>query len=172
MIVLNSLNFYCVRRYTMKKITIIFIIVICLLSFLGDSCLAESSDSETWNLLNSFDKGVYVKGIWAGAWMFAEQIKECRPTQFANSESGVKFMALYKDFLDFTNFLFPIESDHKLNVKKSAKRWKSLVKTINYLYKDPANSYIPVRKMCFVAARKLKGEPIESLLRELRKEAL
>ena len=148
----------------MKKISIIFIIVICLLSFLGTSYLAKPS--ETWNLLKDFDKGVFVMGVREGAWMFMEQLAECRPTQFANSELETKFMTFYKDALNFTN-LFLTE-----NKEKSIDLWKSLVEVIDDLYKDPANSYIPVANMCLIASRKLRGEPIESLLRELRKDAL
>ena len=148
----------------MKKITIIFIIVICLLSFLGTSSLAKPS--ETWNLLKDFDKGVLVVGVREGAWMFIEQVADCRPTQFANSELEAKFMAFYKDALNFTN-LFSTG-----NKEKDIDLWKSLVEVIDDLYKDPANSYIPIANMCLVASRKLRGEPIESLLREFRKDAL
>jgi len=148
----------------MKKISIIFIIVICLLSFLGTSSLAKPS--ETWNLLKDFDKGVFVMGVREGAWMFMEQLAECRPTQFANSELEVKFLAFYKDVLNFTNLFLTGDTE------KSVDLWKSLVEVIDDLYKDPANSYIPVANMCLIASRKLRGEPIESLLRELRKDAL
>jgi hypothetical protein len=148
----------------MKKITIIFIIVICLLSFLGTSSLAKPS--ETWNLLKDFDKGVLVFGVRQGAWMFIEQVADCRPIQFANSELEAKFMAFYKDALNFTN-LFSTG-----NKEESIDLWKSLVEVIDDLYKDPANSYIPIANMCLIASRKLRGEPIESALRELRKDAL
>ena len=148
----------------MKKISIIFIIVICLLSFLGTSSLAKPS--ETWNLLKDFDKGVFVMGVREGAWMFMEQLAECRPTQFANSELEVKFLAFYKDVLNFTNLFLTGDTE------KSVDLWKSLVEVIDDLYKDPANSYIPIANMCLIASRKLRGEPIESLLRELRKDAL
>ena len=50
--------------------------------------------------------------------------------------------------------------------------YKTVVNIINDLYKDPANTYISVSNMCLIASRKLRGEPIESLLRELRKDAL
>lgn len=148
----------------MKKITIIFIIVICLLSFVGTSSLAKPS--ETWNLLKDFDKEVLVYGIRQGAWMFIEQVADCRPTQFANSESEVKFTAFLKDAFNFTNLFLTGDTE------KSVDLWKSLVEVIDYLYKDPANSYIPIANMCLIASRKLRGEPIESLLRELRKDAL
>jgi len=148
----------------MKKITIIFIIVICLLSFLGTSSLAKPS--EVWNKLKDFDKGVLVFGVRQGAWMFIEQLADCRPTQFANNESEVKFMAFFKDVYNFTNLFLTGDTE------KSVDLWKSLVEVIDDLYKDPANSYIPIANMCLIASRKLRGEPTESLLRELRKDAL
>ena len=148
----------------MKKITIIFIIVICLLSFAGASSLAKNSD--VWNPLKDFDKEVLVFGVRQGAWMFIEQVADCRPIQFANSELEAKFMAFYKDALNFTN-LFSTG-----NKEKDIDLWKSLVKVIDDLYKDPANSYIPIANMCLIASRKLRGEPIEPLLQEARKEAL
>jgi hypothetical protein len=148
----------------MKKITIIFIIVICLLSFVGTSSLAKPS--ETWNQLKDFDKGVLVFGVRQGAWMFMEQLAECRPTQFANNEAEIKFMAFLEDAVNFTNLFLTGDTE------KSVDLWKSLVEVIDDLYKDPANSYIPIANMCLIATRKLRGEPIESLLRELRKDAL
>jgi len=148
----------------MKKISIIFIIVICLLSFWEASSLAKPS--ETWNLCKKMEKAMLVFGVRQGAWMFMEQVADCHPIQFANSELEVKFMAFYKDALSFTN-LFSTG-----NEEKSIDLWKSLVEIIDDLYKDPANSYIPIANMCLIASRKLRGESIESLLRELRKEAL
>ena len=148
----------------MKKITIIFIIVICLLSFVGTSSLAKSS--ELWNLSKKMDKAVLVFGARQGAWMFIEQLTDCRPIQFANRELEAKFMAFYKDALNFTNFFLTGDAEKGIDI------WKSLVEVIDDLYKDPANSYIPIANMCLVASRKLRGEPIESLLRELRKDAL
>ena len=148
----------------MKKITIIFIIVICLLSFVGTSSLAKPS--ETWNMLKDFDKGVFVMGVREGAWMLIEQLADCRPTQFANNEAKIKFMAFLKDVVNFTNLFLTGDREKRVDL------WKSLVEVIDDLYKDPANSYIPTANMCLIATRKLRGEPIELLLRELRKDAL
>jgi hypothetical protein len=40
------------------------------------------------------------------------------------------------------------------------------------LYKNPANKYIPFSEIIFIACQKLRGESIESSLRELREKAL
>ena len=148
----------------MKKIIIVFIIVICLLSFVGTSSLAKPS--ELWNLSKKTEKAILVFGVRQGAWMFMEQVTDCRPIQFVNSELEAKFMAFYKDALNFTNLFLTGDAEKGIDI------WKSLVEVIDDLYKDPANSYIPIANMCLVASRKLRGEPIESLLRELRKDAL
>ena len=98
--------------------------------------------------------------------MLIEQLADCRPTQFANNEAKIKFMAFLKDVVNFTNLFLTGDRE------KSVDLWKSLVEGIDDLYKDPANSYISTANMCLIATRKLRGEPIESLLRELRKDAL
>ncbi|NVM38339.1 MAG: hypothetical protein HWN81_22280 [Candidatus Lokiarchaeota archaeon] len=131
---------------------------------MGDSSLAKPS--ETWNQLKDFDKGVCVFGIRQGVWMFIEELADCRPTQFANNESEAKFMAFLKDAFNYTSLFLTGDTE------KSVDLWKSLVEVIDDLYKDPANSYIPIANMCLIASRKLKGEPIDSLLGELRKKAL
>ncbi len=148
----------------MKKITTIFIIVICLLSFVGTSSLAKPS--ETWNQLKDFDKGVLAIGVRQGVWMVLEKLTDCRPIQFANNESEIKFTAFLKDAFNFTNLFLTGDAEKGIDL------WKSLVEVIDDLYKDPANSYVPIANMCLIASRKLRGEPIESLLRELRKDAL
>ena len=73
---------------------------------------------------------------------------------------------LIKDAFNFTNLFLTGDAEKGIDL------WKSLVEVIDDLYKDPANSYIPIANMCLIASRKLRGEPIESLLRELRKDAL
>ena len=163
----NYLKFIEVLLYwevKMKKITIIFIVVLVLLSFVKISSLAKPS--ETWNQLKVFDKRVLVFGVRQGAWMFMKQLADCRPTQFANSELEVKFLAFYKDAFNFTNLFLTGDAEKGIDL------WNSLVEVIDDLYKDPANSYVPIANMCLIASRKLRGEPIESLLRELRKDAL
>ena len=56
--------------------------------------------------------------------------------------------------------------------KKTADLLKTFINVISDLYKDPANAYIPIENMCIIASRKIRGEPIDSLLGELRKKAL
>ena len=148
----------------MKKISIIFIIVICLLSFMEISCLANPA--EYWNYLNYFDKVVYLTGIIAGVNMWIEQLFDHTPHQFTTEEDKVKFIAFTLDNINFAD-LFVIDDR-----KKFEKFLKTFIKIMNDLYKDPVNTYIPNANMCLIASRNLRGEPIELLLRELREKAL
>lgn len=148
----------------MKKISIIFIIVICLLSFIEVSCLANASDD--WNYMNYTDKVVYLWGVRSGVSMCIKQIADYPPSQFTNKKDEAKFYALLKDNFNFINLF--VTGDKK----KTADLLKTFINVISDLYKDPANTYIPIENMCIIASRKLRGESIESLLRELREKAL
>ena len=46
----------------------------------------------------------------------------------------------------------------------------AIIEVVSELYEDPANNFIYVSNMCFLAYRKLNGESIETLLRKLREE--
>jgi len=61
---------------------------------------------------------------------------------------------------------------HKF-IKLSESAGQAVVENvISDLYEDPANAYIPIEEIYILALRKLKGESIESSLRELREEVL
>ena len=48
----------------------------------------------------------------------------------------------------------------------------AILKVMDDLYKDPANTYIIANSIIEIACQKLKGEDIEPLLQEARKKAL
>jgi len=98
--------------------------------------------------------------------MWIEQLLDHTPHQFTTKEDEVKFTAFTLDNFNFVN-LFMIDDR-----KKFENFLKTFIKIMNDLYKDPANTYIPNANMCLIASRKLRGEPIESLLREFREKAL
>ena len=148
----------------MKKISIIFIIVICLLSFIEVSCLANASDD--WNYMNYTDKVVYIWGVRSGVSMCIKQIADYPPSQFTNKKDEAKFYTLLKDNFNFVNLFLTGDK------KKTADLLKTFINVISDLYKDPANAYIPIENMCIIASRKIRGESIESLLRESREKAL
>ena len=149
----------------MKRIIIIFIIVVCLLSFMGISCLAKF-DGEGWNHLNYADKETFVMGVWDGVHLCLGQLIDYGPSRDTLKKNKAKFWALLEDDFHFLD-LFATGDD-----RKTANLFETFVKIIDDLYKDPANTYISIADMCIIASRKLRGEPIESLLRELREKAL
>jgi len=149
----------------MKKLITIFIIAFCLLSFMEISCLAKF-DGEGWNQLNYTDKETFVMGVWDGVHLCLGQLIDYGPSRDTLKKNKAKFWALLEDDFHFLD-LFATGDD-----KKTANLFETFVKIIDDLYKDPANTYISIADMCIIASRKLRGEPIESLLRELREKAL
>ena len=145
----------------MKKIIIIFIIVFCLLSFMEISCFANFNYGEFWNSIDEESKMAYVAGVREGVQMCLQQLIDHstppQSTQFATIlNNNYNFIALFmKDEMEKTPTLL-----------------KTFTKIIDDLYKDPANTYISIANMCIIASRKLRGDPIDSLLGELRKKAL
>jgi len=154
----------------MKKITIIFIIVFCLLSFVGISCLAAKeaySPSQMWNSMDDNAKEVYIWGIRSGLVMCMEQITEryLVPSLINNYDTSI-----IEDILEnYYQFVKMFSAD---DYKMTTTLLKTVVNIVNDLYKDPVNTYINVSDMCLLASRKLRGESIELSLRELREEAL
>jgi hypothetical protein len=155
-----------------KKISIVFIIMICLLSFTGDSCLSKEANSpcQMWNSMNDNNKISYIMGVKEGIEICMYKLADWLPAFSTNKDEKALFFAILEDYERFVGLFYDeaIVDDYN----KFLDRLNTVVKTISYLYKDPANTYISVSNMCLIASRKLRGEPIESLLRELRKDAL
>ena len=126
----------------MKKITVIFIVVFCLISFTGISSLAKEHPiaGEVWNNINMSDihKNIYLQGI-AGGFILSGII---------TSITGLS---------DWNNFILQNN--------------ETIIKVMDDLYKDPANTYIDWCLICLVACQKLKGEDVEQLLKDFRKIA-
>mgnify|MGYP001080392219 CR=1 FL=1 len=153
----------------MKKLIIIFIIAFCLLSFMKISCLANESSSsgEFWNSMDDNNKEVYIWGIREGIVMCMEQITERFLVPASkNKENTAIIEAILEDYYQFVMLFRADDYETTLNLLKT------VVNIVSDLYKDPANTYVNISDMCFLASRKLRGEPIDSLLGELRKKAL
>jgi len=150
----------------MKKIIIIFIIVICLFSFMEISCLANFSYGEFWNSIDEESKMAYVAGVREGVEMCLLQLIDYSPPLSTNKEAVEKFATTLENNYNF------IELFTKDGMEKTPNLFKTLTKIIDDLYKDPANTYIGISNMCIIASRKLRGEPVESLLGESREKAL
>jgi len=140
---------------------IIFLIVYCLLSFTEISYLAEkpSDYGEFWNILSEHEKQMYLLGMRDGMKTVTTNcIKRFGPYLSKEKESqlaGIDFLTEYKEYINFLSSSDP-----------------TILKVMTDLYKDPANTYIFFVGMVGIAYQKLKGEDIEPLLQEARKEAL
>ena len=153
----------------MKKITIILIIVLCLLSFMEISCFANESDSpgEFWNSLDDNNKEIYIWGIREGIVMCIEQITERFLVPASkNKENTAIIEAILEDYYQFVMLFRADDYDITLNLLKT------IANIVSDLYKDPANTYVNISDMCFLASKKLRGETIEASLREARENAL
>jgi len=133
----------------------------CLLSCTGISYLAEKplDTGEFWNNLSEFEKMSYHLGVRDG-------IKEAtltwihRLNYYLNKEDKLWPIKniIFTECVEYINFMSHSGDTH--------------IKVITDLYKDPANTYIDLIDMFYIAYQKIKGEDIESLLQEARKEAL
>jgi len=177
----------------LKKITIILIIVLCLLSFMEISCSTQElfNYAELWNSLSSYEKGILILGVGSG-------IEKCVKdfidwfSSFVKDE-GTKNEKKEMKLEDWLNFeitekgIKEGEEDTKREVGIHLLEYQveyyrtflwndsdfvTQIRITSELYEDPANAYIPIADMYFLAFRKLIGESIESSLRELREQAL
>ncbi|GAH24767.1 unnamed protein product, partial [marine sediment metagenome] len=117
------------------------------------SCLAKEHNplsGEFWNYMHRNDKKLFVFGIREGISIWIEQILDHSPHQFASKEDEVKFSAFVLDNFNFLN-LFAVD-----NKKKTEKLFETFINIISDLYKDPANTHIPIANMCLIASRKLR----------------
>ena len=145
-------------------------VVFCILFFVEIPCLATKEASSPSGMWDSFDdnaKEVYIWGIREGLVMCMEQITE---RYLVPSLTNKYDTSIIEDILEnYDQFVRIFDAD---DFKITDTLLKAVVNIVNDLYKDPANTYINVSNMCLLASRKLRGESIESLLKELRKEAL
>lgn len=139
----------------MKRIIIIFIIVICLLSFMEISFLTEEpfNYGKFWDSMSVGEKCAYISGLHAGMTQCICDVMEL----ISEKEEAEKFIDL---IFETYHLLSPLSPDFEVRVRG-----------ISDLYKDPANAYIPIAEINILAYRKIRGESIESSLRELREEA-
>jgi len=129
----------------MKRTIIVFIIVFCLISFVEFSCLAKETGTavELWNdvLMSDLIKGVYIRGI-EGGFLLSR----------ITTPSEVVIDKLLKDWYSFIS-----------------QNNETIIRVMNDLYKDPADTYISWSLMCLIACNKLKGEDVEQFLKDVRK---
>ena len=166
----------------MKKITIIFIIVFCLLSLVEPSCFSAKRDNfaKIWSTWSDYEKYVYIWGLKDG-------LLE-KPTTSVYSVL-INPGSIDDIWLKYTKYKYLGDSEEvKKEIEKIEKQRKEaeyivlefcslkfdievIRSIVTDLYKDPANSYLYLADMCYLAFWKLKGEDIKPILIKLRERA-
>jgi hypothetical protein len=145
----------------MKRIIIIFIIAVCLLSFVEISCLAQESWGKAWNSISYLEKQFYLVGMTDGLIMCISDFYISTGSYIVELEDYEERMILTASMARSNDLLGLITSNSE-----------AIINIMNDLYEDPANIYIIYRDIFILSCRKLKGEDIESLLQKARKKAL
>jgi len=155
----------------MKKIAVIFIIVICLSLFVGISGFSEELppvlNGDFWNTLTNLENSVlikemYIRGIKDGIEGSIRRFTIVKIPNILDSDD-------YEASLLHLHFLFTISENSK-----------TVINVMDNLYKNPVNKDIPLVSICEIASLSLilEGEEekcieyIESLLEAARKETL
>lgn len=180
-----------------KRMVIIFIIVFCLLSFIEISCLANEpfNYGEFWNSFSVTEQSALLLGIHLGIlkgmtdeiehyiYCFSPPMKselihyvimaEMEPEKTAKILVGliVKEPGVLRKREESLIYIIGVDILHKY-MKLSESVGQAVVENvISDLYEDPANAYIPIEEIYILAHRKIRGESIESSLREEREKA-
>lgn len=149
----------------MKKIIIIFIIALCLLSFTGISYSNEEPKKfgELWNSFSNIQKNTYILATDYGITKGIDICLMGYVDYFIEREGKDKGEQIAIAGLSILNEYLEIRSTFDIEV---------ISKVVTELYKDPSNIYIWISDMYILALLKVKGESIESSLREAREKAL
>ena len=128
----------------------------CLLSFVEISCLALTEElpsyGEAWNMFLDAEQTLFIIGFQEGVAMSLAKLTPIDPSADTVERN------IWIELFDLYLFM----KEHR----------GAIVKVVGDLYKDPANTYIFCRTIIEIACQKLKGEDIEPLLQEARREAL
>lgn len=149
----------------MKKIIIVFVIVFCLLSFTGINYSNEEPKKyvELWNSFSNIQKITFILAMDYGIIKGIDICLTGYTDYFIEREGKEKIKQIAIAGLSILNEYLEIRSPFDIEV---------ISKVVTELYKDPANSYIWISDMYILALLKVKGESIESSLREARERAL
>lgn len=131
----------------MKRITTIFIITLCLLSFAGPSCLAQESYGKDWNSFSSSEKQLYLLGISHG-------LMKCSKDFSLFTEDYLRGTEDEEGRRILTSF---VKDSNKLSELISF-NYEAIIDIMNGLYREPANANIDFHYICFLACQRLKEE--------------
>ena len=172
----------------MKKIIIILIILFCLFSFMESFCIANERPNykKIWDSWKEYEKYVYLWGLRDG---LGEQPTASTRSLFINPECTTQSDWDYS----FSRLLYLMDlgySDETREAieeeirKERTKAWGLIIEfcspkipievirdVTTDLYKDPANSYIYIADMCYLAFWKIKGKDVNPILIKLREKA-
>jgi len=140
-------------------------IAFCLLSFTGISYSNEEPKKfgELWNSFSNIQKITYILATDYGITKGIDICLMGYADYFIEREGKEKIKQIAIAGLSILNEYLEIRSPFDIEV---------ISKVVTDLYKDPANTYIWISDMYILALLKVKGESIESSLREAREEAL
>lgn len=176
----------------MKRMIIILIITVCLLSFMEISCMAQDpfNYAELWNSLSSHEKGILILGVGSGIekcikdfidWFSSfvkdegtkNEKKEMRLENWLNLEITERGIKEGKEDTkrEVGIYLLEYQVEYYRTFLWDDSDFVSQIRITSELYEDPANAYIPIADMYFLAFRKRIGESIESSLREAKEKA-
>ena len=177
----------------MKKIIIILIILVCLFSFMELFCFANERPNykNIWDGWSDYEKYVYLWGLSDGLcediWSYYSLL--INPDRSFNMFTRIKKLGkpsvmrkikeecsekLKKEIDEIEKMEDDLELEAKLiilNFGISSEIRKVIRDVTTDLYKDPANSYICITDMCYLAFWKIKGKDINPILIKLREEA-
>ena len=154
-----------IREYKMKRIIIIFLIAVCLLSFMDIPYSAKESHTnfgELWLESSYKVKFPFTTGYMAGMNLWFIKLLPILTSKLEEGLLDSKERETVSKLIEFRYYFDSLDVDG----------FKNIINVVTDLYKDPANTYIPTYEMIEFAYRKLKGEDIEPLLQEARKKAL
>ena len=136
----------------MKKQILVAILLMIIISNIAYS--QPYNYAKLWNSMNSFSRHIYIKGVVDGiseAYFFT--ISNVAPDKFAKTPEPLEVKKVReKLFVRYTQDQIP--------------------DVITSLYSDPANSYISMIDMFFLARDKIEGKSIEYKLMNARKSAM
>jgi hypothetical protein len=133
----------------MQKITNVFIITLCLSSFVGISCLAQESYAKTWNNFSSSEKQLYLLGISHGLMKCTRDFFLFTEDYLRGIEDREERRMLTSSIKDSNNLLELISFNYK-----------TIIDIMNDLYREPANTDIDFHYICFLACQRFKGEKV------------
>ena len=149
-----------------KYFLIIFIIALCLISFVKISYLAEEpyNYGKIWNSWSDYMRSIYIMGLKDG---LQEQISFSFIARLIIEEKSV-----FDKYLKDSEVVKTEEARNKTLSDFIRGDDEVIRNVMTDLYEDPANTYISFYDMGGIAYRELKGKSLESLLREAREKAL